>query len=170
MLKQVSTCKQVSNYVSFLSRLFFTTSIVLAIRRNSFSWNFPVTSLVALMIPKGQNVPAGALRRFTNEKHIFCEGIQNSHAIFIIPDLFTVTHGIIKILFRRFSPMLLHLAICLLALAILFISSYCLGHCFFSPCYGSSGNWNCGNELFLIVFTAHVTKLLRKQNRIFGAS
>ena len=48
------------------------------------------------MIPKGQNVSAVALRRFTNEKHIFCEGIQNSHVIFIIPDLFTVTHGIIK--------------------------------------------------------------------------
>ena len=42
---------------------------------------------------------------------------------------------------------------CLVVLLFLFMSSYCLGHCSFSPWYSRSGNWNCTKGFLLIVCT-----------------
>ena len=54
---------------------------------------------------------------------------------------------------------------CLLVLSFLFISSYYLGHCSFSPWYSHSGNWNC-TRLFVDCLYCNVTELLWRKNCI----
>ena len=54
---------------------------------------------------------------------------------------------------RRFFLVTPHPVTCLLVLLFLFMSSYYLGHCSFSPWYSRSGNWNCTKGFLLIVCT-----------------
>ena len=64
--------------------------------------------------------------------YIFCDGIGNSHIIFILLHLFTATHGIMKSLSVDILKWFLILSLNCLFLSFLFIYSNYLGHCSFS--------------------------------------
>ena len=90
--------------------------------------------------------------------------IQNSH-IYHSRSTYSYVWNY-RILLSKFLQCFFITSLVYLFLSFLFISSYYLGHRFFSLYYSGSGNWNCGNGFLLIVCTVHVTKLLRKQNCI----
>ena len=57
---------------------------------------------------------------------------------------------------------------CLLVLLFLFMSSYYLGHCSFSPWHSRSGNWNCTKGFLLIACTLMLQNYFEMKNCIIG--